>query len=234
MILTITLTISIIIFCIAIAREENRRKSKQFYTQSSREDSDVLNESNDNECEVLKQKLREKEDIISRLKGEYTDTNLKMETYLSLTKASQELILRNDERVRTVSKLWEEKAEQLEKQVSNLNEEIVQLKRQIEKSEDELNSHQHQVNNLNRQLADRDDRIEELESELEQLIEVDEKCHQRTLRIQQLEADLENLEELRRKETDKLRNSIRDKDSKIEELENICSEMRIKSNLSLN
>jgi hypothetical protein len=73
-----------------------------------------------------------------------------------------------------------------------------------------------------------------LESELEQLIEVDEKCHQRTLRIQQLEADLENLEELRRKETDKLRNSIRDKDSKIEELENICSEMRIKSNLSLN
>ena len=229
MLVTIALTLSIIIFCFAIHREEKRRNSKLILnsSDSTKSDSEVNENNENNESVLLKKQLREKEEIICKLRAELKECNEKMETYLSLTKTSQELVLRNDERVQTVNKLWEDKNLDLEKQVNGLNEEVVRLRRQIEKADDELNSHQHKVYNLNRLLQESEDRVEELESQLEQLADVDEKCHQQSLRIQRLQGEIEHLEELRRKESDKFRNLVKDKELKIQQLESICSELRM-------
>lgn len=229
MLVTIGLTLAIIVFCVAILREDNRRKtnSNNYLRDGQKKDSDV-NDNEDNEVVVaLTAQLNDKDQVIDKLRRELTDLSTRMDTYLSLTKTSQELVLRNDERAQTVNKLWEEKNTDLERQVIVLQEEVVRLKRQIEKADDELNSHQHKVNTLNRLLAEGEDRIEDLESQLEHLIEVEDMGQQKTMRIQQLQGDIEHLEELRRKENEKFRNNIREKETKVQQLESICSELRM-------
>ena len=231
MYVTIALTLCIILFCVAILREENRRKSKSSYylSNASKSYSDV-NDNKDNEAVVaLKSQIKDKDETIEKLRTELNELKAKTDTYLSLTKTSHELVLRNDERVQTVNKLWEEKNFELERQVIGMKEEVLRLKRQIEKADDELNSYQHKVNNLNRLLAQSEDHNEELESQVEQLIELEDVCQQKTQRIQHLQADIEHLEELRRKESEKFRNSVKERENKIQQLESICSELRMTS-----
>lgn len=229
MFVTIALTLAIILLCAAILREENRRKSKYSYyvCKASKADSEAKNNKDKEAIGALQSQLKEKDEVIEKLRTELNELNAKMDTYLSLTKTSQELVLRNDERVQTVNKLWEEKNIELERQVSGLKEEVLRLKRRAEKADDELNSYQHKVNNLSRLLAQSEDRNEELESQVEHLIQVEDLCQQKTLRNQQLQADIEHLEELRRKESERFRNSVRERETKIEQLESICSELRM-------
>lgn len=243
MFVSVVLIISILTFCWVIQREEKRRKEKlKLYFKSKDESLSLsptdemtksslthFNNENNDEIKCLKKQINDKNEMINKLQREKDETDHKVETYLSMSKTSQELVLKNEERMITMNKLWEDKAHNLENKNKSMENEIAHLKDRIEKDEDELNSRQYQINNLNIQLRQTQDRLEEVESQLDELDDVQEKLILKSQRMLQLENDLESLEETFKKENEKLRSIIREKDIQIEEFNNAFQMMKLEN-----
>lgn len=241
MFVSVVLIISILTFCWVIQREEKRRKEKlKFYFNSKDESispTDEMtksslthfNNENNDELKSLRKQINDKNEIINKLQREKDEENHKVFTYLSISKTSQELVLKNEERMITMSKLWEDKVRSLENKNKSMENEMTNLKNRIEKDEDELNSRQHQINNLSIQLRQTHDRLEEVESQLDELDDVQEKLILKSQRMLQLENDLESLEETFKKENEKLRSMIREKDIQIEEFTNAFQMIKLEN-----